>query len=167
MKEDVKEPPHVLPPQQLPLLPEKPFKTELIIPKVHTIDKSIIKEERDSPIEQQQQPAMNLHNINANLNPKDENPSYKDNLFIPQNLNMKDPMPYGIKEPIYMNHLQSKHNLSMKEPPIDMHKEQIVNMNHSNFGNNGNDIKQEPFGYQNPPPPQSQPEKSTAGERDY
>lgn len=160
-KEDTcTDPPHVLPPQQISIMQEKPFKTELIIPKVHTMDKSLIKEERESPNEP---PSMNLLNMTSNLNPKEENNHFKDNLFMPQNLNMKEPISFGMKDPPFMNHLPPKHNLSLKELPIDMHKEQIVNMNHSNFVNNTNDIKPESYGYQNPPPPQPQPEKSTAG----
>lgn len=122
----------------------------------------MIKEERDSPGEPT---GMNLLNMSSNVNPKDENNPFKDNLFIPQNLNvnMKEPISFGIKDSPFLNHLPPKHTLNLKEPPIDRHKEQIVNMNHSNFVNNANEIKQDPYGYQNPPPPQSQPEKSTAG----
>lgn len=123
------------------------------------MDKALIKEELDSPSENQN---MNLLNMSSHINSKDENNPYKDNLFMPQNLNMKDPISFGMKDP-YMNHLQPKHSLNLKEPPIDMHKEQIVNMNHSNYISNTSEIKQEsPYGYQNPPPSQ-QPEKSTAG----
>lgn len=125
------------------------------------MDKGLIKEERDSPSESRN---MNLLNINSNLKPKEETGSYKDNLFMHQNMNQKEPISFGMKDSPYMNHLQPKHNLSIKESPIDMHKEQIINMNHSNFMNNTNEMKPEPpYGYQNPPPPQTQPEKSTAG----
>lgn len=109
---------------------------------------------------------MNILNINSNLKPKEESTggSYKDNLFVPQNMNQKEPLSFGIKDSPFLNHLQSKHNLSMKESPIDMHKEQIINMNHSNFMSSTNEIKPEPpFGYQNPPLPQVQAEKNTAG----
>lgn len=129
------------------------------------MDKTLIKEERDSPCEAS---PMNLLNMSTNPNSKEDTNSYKDNIFMPQNLNMKEPLPFGMKESSFMNHLPPKHNLNMKEPPIDMHKEQIVNMNHSNFVTNVNEIKQEPFGYQNNPglsgqQQQPQLEKSTAG----
>lgn len=139
---------------------EKPFKTELIIPKVHPMEKPLIKEERDSPNDSRN---MNLLNISSNLTPKDENNLFSDNLYLPQAINSKDAVSFGRKEAPFINHLQPKHALNLKESPIDMHKDQIINMNHSNFMNSANEMKQEPFGYQNPPPSQPQPEKSTAG----
>lgn len=154
------ETPHVLPSQQVSIVQEKPFKTELIIPKIHTMEKPLIKEELDLSNDSRN---INLLNINSNLNPKDENTIFNENLYIPQSINPKETVPFGRKEPPFINHLQSKHALNLKETPIDMHKDQIININHSNFMNAANEIKQEPFGYQNPPPSQPQPEKSTAG----
>lgn len=124
------------------------------------MEKPLIKEELDSPSDTRN---MNLLSIGANhLNPKDENNLFSDNLYIHQTINTKENVSFGRKES-FINHLQPKHALNLKDSPIDMHKDQIVNMNHSNFMNTGNEIKQESFGYQNPPASQPQPEKNTAG----
>ncbi|KAJ8954139.1 hypothetical protein NQ318_005733 [Aromia moschata] len=58
-----------------------------------------------------------------------------------------------------MNHLQSKHGLNLKEPQIDKHKEQIVNMNHSSYIS---DMKSEPFGYQSSQGPNKDHNATTA-----
>lgn len=136
IKEEMKE---SIPPQPMPNVPEKPFKTELIIPKVHTIDK--IKEEMDSSNE-----AINMNpmGLNTNFDGKDEN-IYKESIFMPQSKGIKEPISFGMKDPPLMNHLQPKHGLNLKEPQMEKHKEQIINMNHSNYLS---DKKQDPFGYQ-------------------
>lgn len=136
IKEETKD---SMPPQQIQLAPEKPFKTELIIPKIHPIDK--IKEEMDSSNEAI---SMNSMSLNPNLDGKDEN-MYKENIFMPQNKNIKESISFGMKDPPLMNHLQPKHGLNLKEPQMEKHKEQIINMNHSSYIS---DKKPDPFGYQ-------------------
>jgi arginine-glutamic acid dipeptide repeat-containing protein len=118
-------------------IPEK-FKTELIIPKVVTMDKVIIKEEVESS------------NEAINLNSKEDG-VYKENLFVPQNM-IKDQINFSLKEPILNHYPQENHPLNLKDTSQqhERGKEQIVNMNHSSFIK---DVKQEPnYGYnQNKP----------------
>lgn len=92
-------------------IPEK-FKTELIIPKVVTMDKVIIKEEHESSNEA----------INMNVNNKEE-PIYKENLFMPQNMIKEPTLTFGgLKEQHLNNHLPPNHPIILKEP-TDRNKE--------------------------------------------
>lgn len=130
MKEDLKE------------VPDK-FKTELIIPKVVTIDKVVIKEEvTDSSNE-----AINMNlkedsNSNSNM--------YKENIYVPQNLNVKEQMGYGLKEP-HMNHYPSSHPLNLKDPQLEQRqKEQVLGLNPA-FVKETNVKSETSFGFGQPP----------------
>lgn len=93
-------------------IPEK-FKTELIIPKVVTMDKVIIKEEQESSNEA----------INMNMNNKEDN-IYKENLFMPQNMIKEPTLSFGLKEQHLNNHLPPNHSLIMKDTQnVDRNKE--------------------------------------------
>lgn len=112
------------------------FKTELIIPKVVTMDKVIIKEE----VENNTEMSSNLNSLNS----KDD--VYKENIFSPQNV-IKEQINFGIKDSPILNHYPSvNHPLNLKDTGQQHErKEQVVNINHTNFVK---EVKQEPsFNY--------------------
>lgn len=111
---------------------EENIKTELIIPKVIPMEKSVIKEETE------------LSNESV-IVPKEE--IYKNELFVPQNLHIKEqPMSFNIKEPL--EHMNATPHYKESQLINPCNKENKELLNHQNYGLK-EALKQEPYSFSN------------------